>query len=137
MDYTQNLDVYMQPLWPLDNDGEWFGVTHFGLDNCPAISVNMKDPLFDDIYEESRRVEINSFPNPTAHVLNIPIGNNDGLTLIDVFDIAGKKVKSLNVTTTSFEVLKVNVSDLDNGAYIFRMNFEDGSFSNFNVVVNN
>ena len=65
------------------------------------------------------------------------MGANFGPTLIDVYDIAGKKVKSLNVTTSSFEILKVNVSDLDNGAYIFKMNFEDGSFSNFNVVINN
>ena len=65
------------------------------------------------------------------------MGANYGNTLIDVYDIAGKKVKSINVTTSSFEILRVNVSDLDNGAYIFKMNFEDGSFSNFNVVVNN
>ena len=137
MDYTQNLDIYLQPLWPLDNDGDWSAVIHFGLDNCPAISVNMKDPLYDAINEEVKRVEITPFPNPTANEINIPVGNNYGQTMIDVYDIAGKKVKSLNVTTTSFEVLKVNVSDLDNGAYIFKMNFEDGSFSNFNVVVNN
>ena len=140
LDYDRNLVFYNQPLFPLFNetsaDGPWFAVG-FGTNIVPAMTVNMKDPLYDAINEEAQRVEITPFPNPTANHINIPVGNNYGQTLIDVYNIAGKKVKSLNVTTTSFEILKVNVSDLDNGAYIFKMNFEDGSFSNFNVIVNN
>ncbi|RLD23087.1 MAG: hypothetical protein DRI54_07780 [Bacteroidetes bacterium] len=145
MDYAQNLDFYRQPLIPQyvegDADGPWFDVagTPFvnSTDHIPAYTIKMRDPLYDAINEEAKRVEITPFPNPTANEINIPVGSNYGNTLIDVYDIAGKKVKSLNVTTSSFEILKVNVSDLDNGAYIFKMNFEDGSFSNFNVVVNN
>ena len=136
MDYNVNLNTYLQPLFPIADDDIW-NVAGFGTDIVPAISVNMKDPLFDAINEEAQRVEITPFPNPTTNEINIPVGANFGPTLIDVYDIAGKKVKSLNVTTSSFEILKVNVSDLDNGAYIFKMNFEDGSFSNFNVVINN
>ena len=135
-DYAANLDFYNQPLFPIEINDVW-NVAAFGTDNAPAITVNMNSPLFDAINEEAQRVEITPFPNPTANEINIPVGVNYGQTLIDIYDIAGKKVKSLNVTTTSFEILKVNVSDLDNGAYIFKMNFEDGSFSNFNVVVNN
>ena len=140
MDYEKNSEFYNQPLFPLYNetssDGPWF-VFGFGTNIVPAMTVVMKDPLYDAINEEAQRVEITPFPNPTANEINIPVGNNYGQTLIDIYDVAGKKVKSLNVTTSSFEILKVNVSDLDNGAYIFKMNFEDGSFSNFNVVVNN
>ena len=140
MDYTTNFETFRQPinLQQGENDAGW---STFGIDSSfaaiPAITVSMKDPLYDAIREEANRVEITPFPNPTANEINIPVGNNYGQTLIDVYDIAGKKVKSLNVSTTSFEILKVNVSDLDNGAYIFKMNFEDGSFSNFNVVINN
>jgi hypothetical protein len=140
MDYTKNFDTFRQPInvQEGENDAGW---STFGIDSSfsliPAITVSMKDPLYDAINEEAKRVEITPFPNPTANEINIPVGSNYGQTLIDVYDIAGKKVKSINVTTSSFEVLKVNVSDLDNGAYIFRMNFGDGSYSNFNVVVNN
>jgi len=140
MDYTKNFDTYRQPInvQQGENDAGW---STFGIDSSfsliPAITVSMKDPLWDAINEEVKQVEITPFPNPTANEINIPVGNNYGQTLIDVFDIAGKKVKSVNITTTSFEIIKFNVSDLDNGAYIFKMNFEDGSFSNFNVVVNN
>jgi len=145
MDYAQNLDFYRQPLIPQyvegDADGPWFDVagTPFvnSADHIPAYTIRMRDPLYDAINEEAKRVDITPFPNPTANEINIPVGANYGNTLIDVYDIAGKKVKSINVTTSSFEILRVNVSDLDNGAYIFKMNFEDGSFSNFNVVVNN
>jgi len=140
LDYDKNLVFYNQPLFPLYNESDaaqqWY-VTGFGTNIVPAMTVKMKDPLYDAINEEAKRVEITPFPNPTANHINIPVGNNYGQTLIDVYDIAGKRVKSLNVTTTSFEILKVNVSDLDDGAYIFKMNFEDGSYSNFNVVVNN
>ena len=136
MDYNVNFNTYLQPMFPLADDEIW-NVNGFGTGTVPAITVNMKDPLYDAINEEAQRVEITPFPNPTANEINIPVGNNYGQTLIDVYDITGKKVKSLNITTSSFEIIKVNVSDLDNGAYIFKMNFEDGSFSNFNVVVNN
>ena len=135
LDYEQNQIAYNQPLFPSENADVWTIVS--ATSQVPAISVNMKDPLYDAINEEAQRVEITPFPNPAANQLSIPVGNNYGKTLIDVFDIAGKKVKSINITTTSYETVKVNVSDLDNGAYIFKMNFEDGSFSNFNVVVNN
>ena len=140
MDYTKNFDTYLQPInvQQGENDAGW---STFGIDSSfsliPAITVSMKDPTYDAINETAQRVEITPFPNPTANEINIPVGNNYGQTLIDVYDIAGKKVKSLNVNTSSFEILRVNVSDLDDGAYIFRMNFGDGSYSNFNVVVNN
>jgi hypothetical protein len=135
LDYFMNLNAYLQPQFPSENDDTWTIVT--ATSQVPAISVNMKDPLWDAINEEAQRVEITPFPNPTANEINIPVGNYYGKTTIDVYDIAGKKVKSLNITTTSYEIIKINVSDLDNGAYIFKMNFEDGSFSNFNVIVNN
>lgn len=135
MDYTQNLEFYQQPLWPLESNGDWFGVTHFGTANCPAISVTMDFPT--GINEETAKVDITPYPNPTTRVVNIPVGNNYGKTLINVYDIAGKNVKTLNISTSSNETIRVNVSDLENGAYLFKMNFEDGSFSNFNVIVNN
>ena len=140
MDYTRNFETYLQPInvQQGENDAGW---STFGVDSSfsliPAITVRMRDPLYDAINEEVKRVEITPFPNPTANEINIPVGANYGQTLIEVYDITGKKVKSVNLTTTKFEIIKFNVSDLDNGAYIFKMNFEDGSFSNFNVVVNN
>lgn len=137
-DYNINMITYNQPLFPSANGEVWsFRFDETATQQVPAISVNMKDPLAISVNEEAKRVEITPFPNPAANQLNIPVGNNYGQTLIDVYDIAGKKVKSINVTTTSYEIIKFNISDLDNGAYIFKMNFEDGSFSNFNVVVNN
>ena len=137
MNYTTNFETFKQPInvQQGENDAGW---STFGIDSSfaliPAITVKMGYPL---AINETQRVEITPFPNPTANEINIPVGANYGQTLIDVYDIAGKKVKSINLTTTKFEIIKFNVSDLDNGAYIFKMNFEDGSFSNFNVVVNN
>ena len=137
-DYNINMITYNQPLFPSANGETWsFRFDETATQQVPAISVNMRDPLYDDVNEEAKRIEITPFPNPAANQLNIPVGNNYGKTLIDVYDIAGKMVKTINITTTSYETIRVNVSDLDNGAYIFKMNFEDGSFSNFNVVVNN
>lgn len=139
MDYNINLNYYLQPLFPVQNetnpDGNVWMVGGFGTDIVPAIMVKFDFP--DAINEEAQRVDITPFPNPASGKLNIPVGNYYGNTQIDIYDIMGKKVKSLNVTTTANEVLNVDISDLENGAYIFKMNFEDGSFSNFNVVVNN
>jgi len=133
MDYTRNIDFYKQPMFPLEANETWFWRA-FGEDAVPAITVNID--FLTAINEEIQRVDITPFPNPVRNEINIPIGNFFGKTRLDVYDIAGKKVKSLNITTSSNEILKVDMSDMDNGAYIFKMNFEDGSFSNFSVIVN-
>lgn len=139
MGYAQNVLFYNQPLIPLYADGEWFDVggTYSTLrtDQIPALAVQI-DFLI-DIDDKELNIDITPFPNPAINQINIPIGNYFGKTMIDIYDIAGKKVKSLNFTTTSFETIKVNVSDLDNGAYLFKILFENGSYSNFNVVINN
>jgi hypothetical protein len=139
MDYTQNILFYKQPMIPQYSDDVWSDIG--GTENIlmansiPAIEVKFDIDI--GINDKSQNINITSFPNPTANQVNIPIGNYFGKTLIDIYDIAGKKVKSLNLITTSFETIKINVSNLDNGAYLFKMLFENGSYSNFNVIVNN
>lgn len=140
MDYTQNTLFYKQPMVPQYGENDlWYDIG--GTENVlkanyiPAIEV--KFDFNTGINEKSQNIDITPFPNPAANQINIPIGNYFGKTLIDVYDVAGKKVKSINRTTTSFETIKVNVSDLENGVYLFKMLFEDGDYSNFNVIVNN
>ena len=134
LDYDLTINSYLQPLWPLEDVDAWFWAG-FGFDVAPAMSVNMFDPLADAINEEATRINITPFPNPATNELYIPIGNNSGSAVIDVYDVAGKLVITNTVLTSSNENLRMDISTIDNGAYIFKMRFEDGSFSNFNVVV--
>ena len=143
MDYAQNLLFYNQPMFPQyieDSEQLWFATSWttpnvLKTNHVPAIAFEIIG--VGSVNDKSQSFEITPFPNPAVNQVNIPIGNHFGKTKIDIYDIAGKQVKSLNLTSTSLETIKVNVSNFDNGVYLFKMLFEDGSYSNFNVVVNN
>ena len=108
MDYTRNFETFRQPInvQQGENDAGW---STFGMDSSfsliPAMTVIMKDPDFvDAINEEAKRVDITPFPNPTASEINIPVGTNYGQTLIAVYDIHGKKVKSIKIKNNSYQI---------------------------------
>lgn len=138
MDYAQNLEYYNQPLFPTydETDGTqpWY-IAGFGTNTVPALTVNMKDPLYDDVSEQAQQIRLDAYPNPTSDVININVPDNLGKVLVDVYDVTGKQVHAIQSTLSTGGVLRVDVSDLENGAYVFNLKFENGSYSNINVVV--
>ncbi len=63
------------------------------------------------------------FPNPTTNTWKIRT-NNITLTSIEVYDILGKSVKSIEANS---EVVEVDASDLNDGIYIAKINSNSGS----------
>lgn len=137
MDYNQNLEAYLQPLFPVqsESDATPWNVNGFGTDIVPAISVNMKDPLYDNVSDHAQQIRLDAYPNPSSDVVNINIPDNLGTVLVDVYDVTGKQVDAIQTSVGNGGVLRVDVSNLENGAYIFNLKFENGSYSNINVVV--
>lgn len=134
-DYNRNLDEYLQPLWPLETDFVWTGgAFHFtdGLNVCPSYAVTMYSPLA--VNDLAQQIHITPYPNPTNDFINVNLPMQSGSVLIKAFDVAGKQVMNQSFDATQNGLLRIGLADLDQGAYVFNLQFEDGSFSHFNVI---
>ena len=131
LDYTQNLDnVYSQPVSVVENSGSWY-LTGFGADVTSGISVELTTNLS---LEDNTMNDIKAYPNPATTNINIPLNGVQGNGSINILDITGKLVQSLNVNVNN--MITVDVSELSNGTYTFNLVLEDGKSSKFNVVIN-
>lgn len=131
IDYDENVNTYAQPLFPIEDNGTWY-VGGFGTDVVPAISASMSANTVG--IEDNSEVKITPYPNPTKDILTIPVGTKKGASTLIVTDVTGKVVLRETVNSTNGNVV-VDASVLDNGNYIFNMDFEDGTHSRFTVVV--
>ena len=131
LDYTQNLDnVYSQPVSVVENSGTWY-LTGFGADVTSGISVELTTNLS---LEDNTMNDIKAYPNPATTNINIPLSGVQGNGNINILDITGKLVQSLNVNVNN--MITLDVSELSNGTYTFNLVLEDGKSSKFNVVIN-
>lgn len=131
IDYTQNVNTYLQPLFPISDNGTWY-LSGFGYDVVPAIAAQMSANTVG--IEDHNEVEVTPYPNPARDIITIPVGSRSGSTSIVVTDLTGKVVLRQPVNAVSGNIT-VDVSSLSNGNYVFNMNFEDGTHSKFKVVV--
>ena len=131
LDYTQNLDnVYSQPVSVVENSGTWY-LTGFGPDVTSGVSVELTTNLS---LEDNTMNDIKAYPNPATTNINIPLSGVQGNGNINILDITGKLVQSLNVNVNN--MITLDVSELSNGTYTFNLVLEDGKSSKFNVVIN-
>lgn len=129
LDYTNIIAQNDRPIYVANNNGSW---VHFGDDlNC-AVGGVVALPVG---IEERDRVELTPFPNPTADFIRIPLTGLTGAALVEVVDLAGNTVLQRRVSVGGDQVLVMDLAGIANGMYTFRMNFEDGRYSTFRVVV--
>ena len=82
--------------------------------------------------EDLSPVEGSAFPNPANDVVTVSVDANGAATL-KVTDISGKVAMNNAVTLVDGSV-KVDISSLESGVYIFNVTLENGQTSQFNVV---
>lgn len=130
LDYNRIQTELDQPIYLMNDNGTWGSfadATHttIGAKMVPAdVSVNDAD-----------RIELTPYPNPTANVLRIPLTGMSGAATLSVFDLSGAVVMTNKVGIGGDQTLTVDLQNLANGTYIFRMDFENGKRSDFRVVV--
>lgn len=150
INYKATANHYQEPVSPIrmrstsgvdnwDFKGKGYGVipsisldlTHIDIEPCnspPFPCVGLE--------EEVPENSIIPYPNPATNLLTVPVRKKvEGKVLIEVFDLAGKLVLSENKTIGN-EPLKLNVSSISNGAYLFKLSFANGMFDQFKVSVN-
>lgn len=119
-----------QPVDLLMVDGTW---SENGWDGyVPTIQLIMGP---NNISVDEQAVDVQPFPVPAAHILNIPMPNVDAASSLMVYDMAGNLVLSQDEIQKDGNVLKVDVSALPAATYVFNLMMQDGKSSSFNVVV--
>lgn len=76
----------------------------------------------------SKNLSVN--PNPTSNFLNINNQTNSKITSIIIFDVVGKQVYQGSATD------QINVDFLENGLYLMKFEFENGSVLNNKFIKN-
>ena len=74
-------------------------------------------------------------PNPSAGVIKITTSNSNILKEVIVFDILGKKVLTFS-NKNQVSNSKINLSHLNKGIYVVRLQLKDGSLSTKRLVLN-
>ena len=121
-DYNWNLETYLQPQFPIEADGSWFGAG-FGTDVIPALTVNMF-PTAIGFEENESTNDIIAYPNPANYVVNIPVGENYGAIVLTITDLQGRVVSVQNIEMIA-PILTVDVTTLAAGSYIFNLTHGD------------
>ena len=129
-DYNANISIYQQPIGALNIDGAtWYT----GWTSADAVSLGLK-VAYDVNVVELETIEGIVYPNPAVDNLTISLDKGNGYANLSAYDITGRLVLSNNVNTDG-GIVTIDLSNFDNGNYIFSLNFEDGKRSNFNVVI--
>jgi PA domain/Secretion system C-terminal sorting domain len=136
LDYFTTQETFLQPSFPSTVDAQSSAFLNgFGTEIIPAITVTFQSATA--VSEEVKdAAAITPYPNPVKDMISIPVGKLSGTAQLEIMDVAGKLVKSENVSFATNDVLKVDVSSMSNGSYVFKMTLEDGTTNTFNVIVN-
>ena len=132
MNYDGNEGIFRQPTSPVHVDGSWYTGGWAGTSG-PSIAIKTFEPAKLGV-GESVLLEGSAFPNPANDVVTVTVDGNGAATLV-VTDIAGRTAMNNTVTLVNGSV-KVDMSTLDAGTYVFNVTLENGQSSQFNVVKN-
>ncbi len=70
---------------------------------------------------DSKNLQV--YPNPVANVLNFKLGNQLEVESLELYDMAGKKLKSVN----SKGIKNVNLENFTKGIYVLKVKASDGN----------
>ena len=138
IDYTSTVNHYMNPISP-SNSINWSAIESWypaGIDYnyIPAISVTMD--IATSINENNTDLDIIPYPNPVTNLLTIPFRKQiKGSVEIALYDNTGKLVLLENKTINN-DKIKLDVSSIANGYYVFQLTYSDNSKDSFKISVN-
>lgn len=120
------LNTTSDPSWNAKqrSGAAWAALLDGGSTNALAAPFNLDGTVLAvNALEFSSKVSL--YPNPVANSITISDASNSTDGLLEIFDITGRLVKSMN---SSFEFdLTINVTDLTSGNYILKLKTENGT----------
>lgn len=128
-DYGANYSIYSMPISPLNIDDTWY--TWWTNSTSPSIGLKMVGNVG---LTENASVKGSAYPNPSNNEVTIAV-EAKGKATLKITDIAGRTAFEGPISLETGKA-KVNINSLQNGMYIFNVQFENGQSSQFNVVKN-
>ena len=113
--------------FPHRPDGGAFVMGGFGITSSLAFNTS------DDLAVAENNVEAAAFPNPSTDVITVKL-NATGNATLSITDIAGRLISTQTIKVNNGQ-FTTNVAGMNNGTYVFALDFENGAKSRFNVVV--
>jgi hypothetical protein len=110
--YVWNESYYLQPMFPISNDGTFFAAG-FGADIVPAIAIKIMNS--NEVGTEeltSEKIEI--YPNPTFDELNVKGMENKNYIIIDQL---GRIVQSGQINSEN----PISIKNFDSGSYSLKI----------------
>ena len=130
IDYSWNVDHYLQPLGPVENDGT-YSAGGFGADILSSVGARIIPPAG---LNETGTVVGSAFPNPSKDIVTISIETSADATIV-IADLSGKIVMN-DVLSFANGNATVNIADLQTGMYVFNVTLANGLTSQFKVTKN-
>ncbi|MCB9360721.1 MAG: T9SS type A sorting domain-containing protein [Flavobacteriales bacterium] len=108
------------------------GVIDYSYNNFKLLPRDMNDVQISTSIEEINNISVAVYPNPASTFVVFEL--NDNNFEVQLFDITGKTVKSVNSIGNR---LNVSTADLNNGIYFYSIYTNDGSLITTNKFVVN
>ena len=132
MDYSWNLQNYLQPLFPIQSDGAW-NLNGFGAETVPGVTINFVDASQLNLQNEKLSIELNAYPSPADDVLTIDFNGFD-IENIEMLNLAGQRVAGKSLISGE-ESTTFDVNGLENVVYVVKAYLANGMVETMQVVV--
>lgn len=132
MDYSWNLQNYLQPMFPIQSDGAW-NLNGFGAETVPGVTINVIDATQVNLQNEKLSIELNAYPSPADDVLTIDFNGYD-VENIEMLNLAGQRVAGKSLIS-GHESTTFDVNGLENGVYVVKAYLANGMVETLQVVV--
>jgi hypothetical protein len=127
--YDQNVEADGETRFPAFRDDASINAGA-GFDIAPSIAVRVNTELSTN---ETSAIDASAYPNPAKDVITVKV-NASGNAALKVTDMAGRQVLSETVVIEGGK-FTAHIADMKAGSYIFSLSFENGTTSQFKVVV--
>jgi hypothetical protein len=132
MDYSWNLQNYLQPLFPIQSNGTW-NMNGFGAGTVPGVTINFVDAAQLNLQNEKLAIEMNAYPSPAYDKLTIDFDGYD-VDNIEILNLTGQRVAEKSIVS-GVESTTFDVNGLENGVYIVKAYLLNGMVETMQVVV--
>lgn len=78
--------------------------------------------------------DITFFPNPARYFIELSIEKDFAAGFVSIYDISGRKVKSVEYKTSAGSIIRLDISDLSAGIYFAKLELYKGKEKKFLIV---
>lgn len=109
------------------------GIMPFGSQKIGTLVITLQSVL--GIEDQTTNLKLQVYPNPSNGIINFNATTSNPIKNSTVYDVFGKQVAYFENTSQN-ETLTYNLSTLNNGVYILKVTFNDGSNSSKKLIIN-